>query len=474
MANLMMAGNPREQPRDLIPYFGYDNLMRPLGRVEIAGMDVLGDLGIISAEDYRLLTPEVRENVLVISTTEVDRVEREITKHDVRAWTMLAKERLPEPLHRWVHVPYTSYDGLDTARIYMFLGAYHFVIVPKLKRTVRLLADMADRFSGQVQIGRTHGQHALPITVGFWLSTLLSRILYNWEEVDSKAEALVAKISGAVGAYNAQVALGIEEKCGRKSFETRVLAKLGLEPARISTQILPPEPLAYFLHSMLMLTGAFAQLGRDCRQLMRTEIAEVAEEFEQGQSGSSTMAHKRNPINFEKIEGTHLKTVAEYLKVLLTLISEHQRDLVNSTVMRDFPVIPINLTVQLDTLLRENKQKVPFLQRITISPAMCERNFGLKRNVVLAEPLYIALQMAGYKGDAHKLINEQAVPRAEAENRMLVDVLRSMSEQDSELAASFDQMPKDLIEQFRFPEKYIGKAVEKTREIVAIANEQVA
>jgi len=201
------------------------------------------------------------------------------------------------------------------------------------KRTVSLLADLVEKFASQVQIGRTHGQHALPITVGFWLATILQRILYNWKQMEVYSEGLVGKISGAVGAYNAQVGLQLEQRCGSKTFEDRVLEKLGLSPAKISTQILLPEPLAYFLFSCVITSASFGQLGRDCRHLMRTEIAEVMESFEKDQVGSSTMAHKRNPINFENIEGMWLKTKMNLVKSLI-------RSLANTSVIWSAAALP--------------------------------------------------------------------------------------------------------------------------------------
>src|SRR5207247_2356193 len=105
--------------------------------------------------------------------------------------------------------------------------------------------------------GRTHGQHALPITVGFWFATILSRLLHNAHRMDEYEQQLVGKISGAVGACNAIEGLGIAKKCGSRTFEQRVFDKLNLREPNISTQIAPPEPLAYFLFSCVMQSAAF-------------------------------------------------------------------------------------------------------------------------------------------------------------------------------------------------------------------------
>jgi len=318
--NLTLPGNPRYQPVKMMKFFGYDNLYDGLARVEIATLEALGEIDVIPAKEMETLVPRLREQLLSIPTTRVDKIEREITHHDVRAWVREAQGIMNSALARWVHIPLTSYDPLDTGRIIQFQLAYEEALRPSIKEVVGLLADLVEKFADQVQIGRTHGQHALPITVGFWLATILQRILHNWHQTDLYAEELVGKISGAVGAYNAQIGLQFDQASGSKTFEERVLDKLNLTPAKISTQILPPDPLAYFLFSCVMMSASFGQLGRDCRHLMRTEIAEVMESFEEDQVGSSTMAHKRNPINFENLEGTWLKTKNEFGKVMDTLI----------------------------------------------------------------------------------------------------------------------------------------------------------
>ena len=432
MENLALPGNPRYQPKQLKDFFGYDNLYLGLGMVEIANLDVLADIGVIPKKTILKLTPNTRKKLLAITTSEVDEVERtdtpefgKKTKHDVHAWVRIAQSIVHADLKPWIHVLLTSYDPLDSGRIWLYTEAYKRAVSPSIQTVVINLAGLIEKFSGTLQIGRTHGQHALPITVGFWLATLLQRIIYNWYEMDVNASKLVGKISGAVGAYNAQVGLGIEEKCGQKTFEVRVLEKLGLNPAPISTQILPPEPLSYFLHSTVMMSSALAQFGRDGRNLMRTEIAEFAEAFEAGQVGSSTMAHKRNPISFENMEGMFKKNLGEFLKVQLTLISEHQRDLTDSSVARDFPTILVNLMNQLNTLNRQDDNGVEFLKRLVVDEDKCRENVDKLKGKILAEPIYIAMQMAGYKGDAHHFVNHQLIPFADEKGLGLGEALRS-------------------------------------------------
>ncbi|MDD2758311.1 MAG: lyase family protein [Patescibacteria group bacterium] len=463
---MALPGYPRYQPKELVPYFGYDNLMRWMVEVELAAMKTLAEAGAFDKGLLDLITPEMHEKLVGIPTTYVDKIEREKTKHDIRALVLAMKEILPAPLHPWVHVPLTSYDVVDTARSLMFREAHREVIRPRLKDVIRIFAKLVENNAHQVQIGRTHGQHALPITVGFWLATVLQRFVFNAKSMDEWAEELRGKISGAVGAHNAQVALGFARH-GR--FEDIVLEKLQMIPAAISTQILPPEPMANYLFSTLLCSGAFAQFGRDARHLMRSEINEVAEAFEAGQVGSSTMAHKRNPINFENMEGMFTKNRNEFGKVMDTLISEHQRDLTGSSVYRDFPIMVINLYQQISTLLRKNAAGVTFLERLTVDGTACGRNMAMAGDKILAEPLYIAMQMAGYPGDAHKLINERAMTVCKEKDVSLLRALDIIGESDVAVFEAFDSIPPETMELFRDPSRYIGDAAKKTEVIVCVA-----
>ncbi len=463
--NLMMPGNPRYQPPQLRPFFGYDRLYSTLSEVEIAVLEVMGEIGVIPRGEFRTFRRELRERLQAITTAQVDRVEQRITRHDIRAWVRIAQRIVGPRLARWVHVPLTSYDALDTARILQFRRAYEYALRPTINDVIAQLANLVERYADQIQIGRTHGQHALPITVGFWLATILSRIMYCSEQLEHYADGLAGKISGAVGAYNAQVGLPIAERCGTISFEKRVLAKLGLQPARISTQILPPEPVGFFLFAATALSAALGQFGRDCRQLMRTEIGEIMEAREPGQVGSSTMAGKINPITLENLEGTWLKTKNEFGKVLDTLISEHQRDLVGSAPARDFPIIMVNLQHQLNSLLKKNKKGYTFLERIGVNRDACERNLGMSAHVVLGEPLYIALQMAGYRGDAHKLINDKLAPEARLSGSPLIVCVEQHAKRSKNLREALAHMPPEVIELLKDPRRYTGHASRKAREV---------
>ncbi|MEK7184890.1 MAG: lyase family protein, partial [Patescibacteria group bacterium] len=197
MSNLSLPGNPRYQPKDLQLVFGYDNLFQAVALVEIATMETLAEIGIIPEADIALLTPAVKQGLLAITTTEVDRVEKtdteefgKKTSHDIRAWVRIAQGKVGPKLRRWIHVPLTSYDALDTARALQFVRG-HEVVKRLTDKVIGHFIEQIHLYASLPQIGRTHGQHALPITVGFWFATVLSRILTNIQSANSAAEKLV-------------------------------------------------------------------------------------------------------------------------------------------------------------------------------------------------------------------------------------------------------------------------------------------
>lgn len=288
--NLSLPGNPRYQPEALIPYFGYDNLVKFYVVVEIVLLHALHEIGVIPDSVFAKLTPEVKKRLMTeITTSGVDRIEREVTKHDIRALVMAIKKRIDPELHRYVHLGATSYDIIETGRILSYKMAFWGATYPVLSELIRALMEKVDEYKELTQIGRTHGQHAIPITVGFWLATILNRVVFNFNNLAMSANYLTTKFSGAVGACNASHLFGFDKKF---DFEERVLLSIDLKRDCISTQILSPEPVARFFHNFVLLSASLAQLGRDGRHLQRSEIGEIMEEFKDGQTGSSTMAHK--------------------------------------------------------------------------------------------------------------------------------------------------------------------------------------
>lgn len=322
--------------------------------------------------------------------------EEMVTRHDIKALINCIKKLAGPEAAAYVHFGATSYDIVATANALQMRAVVNELIVPRLKDLMQTLLELTERYTGTVQIGRTHGQHAVPITFGFALSEYVSRLGESMLAVESLAAELRGKFSGAVGAYNA-LSMFVDDP---REFETALLAKLGLMPAPFSTQIVPPESMVRLVDELTILAGIMANLGHDMRHLQRSEIVEVRERFEPGQTGSSTMAHKRNPWNFENVVSMSKQVIAQSVNANLNLTSEHQRDLTDSASSRFYVIVPACIAEMTKRLNR-------VMGKLEIDPVAMQRNLELSGGAIAAEPLYLLLAKYGL-ADAHELAKELA------------------------------------------------------------------
>jgi adenylosuccinate lyase len=249
---------------------------------------------------------------------------------------------------------------------------------------------LSERYAGTVQIGRTHGQHALPVTFGFAMAEYVARLGENLQALEALSSELKGKFSGAVGAYNA-LSMLVDDPI---AFEETVLARLGLQPAPYSTQIVPPEGMVRLQDELVIAAGIMANLAHDMRHLQRSEIAEVRERFEKGQTGSSTMAHKRNPWNFENVISMSKQVTAQAVNANLNLASEHQRDLTDSASSRFYTIAPACVAAMAQRLNT-------IMGKLEVDAGAMQRNLQLSGDIVAAEPLYLLLAKHGH-ADAHE------------------------------------------------------------------------
>lgn len=398
--SLQMPGDPRYQPDPLKPFLGYDMWAGWLIVVEWAWMLALAHLGVMPARDAKLLTPRRLKLLLECITTklqddrEYGRDNKPGTRHDIKALIELMRRLLPRPLHRWLHYSATSYDIISTAYALIAKTVFEQVVWPKLVEVDGLWRQRIAEHVSTLQMGRTHLQHALPITAGFWLATLHSRYVSCANMALRLVRRVPGKFSGMVGTYAAQDVL-----VGKRQAEKTILQILGLPGAPVTTQIAPPEAMARFYLELLLLSGSLANFGEDVRKLQANEYGEVMTFG----STSSTGAHKTaNPIAAENACGMHANIIAEAMKVQLTLSSDFQRDLRWSSVMRSFGAVIVYLYQQLTSVER-------MLKTMSINVEACDRNFWLTGSKVTAELLHLSLQRAGY-GDSHRIVNQELVP----------------------------------------------------------------
>lgn len=383
-----------------------------------------------------------------VTAEEVAEEER-ATKHDIKALVNVIKKHAGEDAGRCVHFGATSYDIVSTATSFQMKMAMNELILPRAKELLKTLIELTEKYADTPQIGRTHGQHAVPITFGFALSEYVSRLGISTKMVAETLPALSGKFSGAVGAYNA-LSLFVDDPL---AFEAKYCEKLGLVPAEVSTQIIPPDEIVGLLDEMAIMAGIMANLATDMRQLQRSEIAEIREKFEAGQTGSSTMAHKRNPISFENVASLHKQVLSQILNANLNLISEHQRDLTDSASARFYSVPIATVAVMLSRLNSA-------MQKIEVDEGNMKRNLEMSGGAIAAEPLYLLLAKYGHTS-AHEKAKALA-HKALDSNKPLIDVIAADPEAKT-YWAKFTDAEKQIITE---PQKYyLGLAAQKAKQI---------
>ena len=376
--------------------------------------------------------------------------EEQTTKHDVKALVNTIKAGVDDEAKPFVHFGATSYDIVASASALQLRDATQRVVIPRLRSLIKVLVDLAEKYADTTQIGRTHGQHAVPITFGFALAEYVDRLGNTAEALEALSKELVGKFSGAVGAYNA-LNLFVEDP---QAFEMAVLDKVGLKPAAYSTQIAPPEAVVRLMDELAIAAGIMANLGHDMRHLQRSEIAEIREQFDPTQTGSSTMAHKRNPWNFENVVSMSKQVLAQAVNANQNLSSEHQRDLTDSASAR-FYTISLACVASMATRLDG------VMSKIEIDEAAMQRNLKLSGGAIAAEPLYLLLEKHGHT-EAHEKAKRLAHQALE-QNTSLAEVIASDPEASS-YWTKFTGTEKKTIEE---PEKYYtGLAAEKARSVI--------
>ena len=368
--------------------------------------------------------------------------------HDVRALVNLIRAQVPEDARRFVHLGATSMDIVDTANAWRYREAVERVVLGRLGLLASRLIALAEGEADTTQAGRTHGQHAVPITFGFAIAEYVSRLGGRILVLRAAAHALPGKLSGAVGAYNAPALLVSDPH----ALERRYLAQLGLAPASHSTQIVEPEAWSDLAHACVGALGVMANLADDMRQLQRTEIAEIAEGFRALQVGSSTMPQKRNPVSFENVKSIWKAFMPRVVTTYLDQISEHQRDLTNSASQR-FSGELIAATAYAATRLGSS------IDGMRVDRERMKANVGLSRGGIIAEALYVLLAKHGHP-DAHEAVRRLTL-EAERSGRSPLE-LAALDPELKPLLATLTPAERKILDQ---PEEYRGLAPDVARDV---------
>ena len=436
--------NYRYSVEDLKPYLTEEAFIKYKAEVEAALAKVLAKQGTISWE----IANEIVQGASSITVEEVYEEERRI-KHDIRALVNCIRNKVSQEAKPYVHLFATSYDIVDTANALRYRDATYKVILPDMIELEKTWIELALRYKDTLQIGRTHGQHAEPITFGFAIAQYVDRWGKRIFKLKEATENLVGKFSGAVGAYNAS-SLFFDNP---EELENAVLSELGLKPANISTQVLPPEPTVEFCHTIISSFGVLANFCDDMRNLQRSEIAEVGEEFEERQVGSSTMPQKRNPINFENVKSMWKAFMPRMVTIYSDQISEHQRDLTNSCSQRYLPELLIGFSSSIRRIIKVSS-------KLQVDRSNMLKNFKMSEAVIIAEPFYILLASLGHP-DAHECVRRLTIKSLKA-NRPL-SVMAMEEESLKPYLEKFTDSQKEIVSS---PSKYTGIASKKAERVI--------
>ena len=425
------------------PYLSESAMIKHMAGVEAALVKTLSKKGFCS----KSVAEQVEKACKKITPEEVYKEEKRI-KHNVRALVNCIRNKVGSEAKPYVHFTITSHDIICTADALRFKNFTLEILIPMLTELVKTLIEIATREKETIQIGRTHGQHAEPITFGFAMAEYVSRLGKRIKKMRIYAKNLKGKMSGAVGAYNAS-SLFIEDPV---AFERDVLSELELKRGKHSTQIVEPEYITDLMYSVISTMGILANLADDMRHLQRSEIAEVGEVFEESQVGSSTMPHKRNPINLENIKSMWKVYSPRITTLLMDQISEHQRDLTNSASSRYNPEILAALLVMTDRMTK-------IMKKLIVDKNSLRKNFDMAKDMIAAEPLYILLA-ANNHPDAHEYVRKLTL-ESEKSNKPL----QNMALKDRKLRPYIKKFTKKQIDLLKNPSKYTGIASKKVDEV---------
>ncbi|MFA7286279.1 MAG: lyase family protein [Patescibacteria group bacterium] len=449
--NLQLPCDGHYQPGDLRWAFGYDMRTSWWALVEFRWLETLAATGQMPVMTGTLLTPNLLRRVFEKThTARVTRRERGTptnpgTGHDVLALLACMRQALPRELHQYLHLDLTSYDTISTAYALQMREAFEETFYVKAGEVDQRWRSLIAEYAEVVQIGRTHLQYALPITVGCWLAQLRNRFAASVREARKLSRAIPGKASGAVGTSAA-----LRHHFGTNDLEVGLLNSLRLPRPLQSTQITPPEAFVRFLGEIVLTSGSLANLGEDVRLLQSSDIGELTSIG----STSSTMAHKTgNPVAAENMAGMHGSVLGAYTMVLGTLVSDLQRDLRGSSVMRGFGGVLCYTYQQLLTADR-------LLKSLRVNEARCTENLQKAGPCVTAELLYVSLLHAGF-ANAHTLVNKVIVPAARATGCDLVVATDTVIKQtrNRRLRAAWTLVPEETRRQIASPRDYLGDAV---------------
>ncbi|MCZ8540438.1 adenylosuccinate lyase [Psychrobacillus psychrodurans] len=336
--------------------------------VEILACEAWAEIGDIPKEDTVLLRKNASFDVVRILEIEKE------TRHDVVAFTRAVSETLGEE-RKWVHYGLTSTDVVDTALSYIIKQA-NVILRKDIENFIEILENKAKEHKYTVMMGRTHGVHAEPTTLGLKLALWTEEMKRNLERFEAAAKVIeTGKMSGAVGTY-ANIDPFVEQY---------VCEKLGLAASPISTQTLQRDRHAQYLSVIALVATSIEKFATEIRGLQKSETREVEEFFSKGQKGSSAMPHKRNPIGSENMVGLSRLIRGYMMTAYENVALWHERDISHSSAER---VILPDATIALNYMLNRFGNIV---KNLTVFPENMKRNMDSTLGLIYSQRVLLAL-----------------------------------------------------------------------------------
>jgi adenylosuccinate lyase len=362
--------------------------------IEILACEAMANLGIIPKSAVSKIKRKAKFNVKRIEKIE------EKTKHDVVAFLSNLAENVGED-SKYIHFGMTSSDILDTS-LSLLMREAGGVILKRLEELSKSVRKKAFQYKHTPMIGRTHGVHAEPITLGLKFALWFSELQRQVQRLKRSIETIsVGKISGAVGSFS-----NLNPKV-----EEYVCRKLKLKPAPISNQIIQRDRHAEFMATLALIASSIEKFATEIRNLQRTEILELEEGFSKGQKGSSAMPHKRNPITCERLCGMArlVRTNAQASFENITLW--HERDISHSSVER---VIIPDTTIMVDYMLIQFNR---IMENLLVYPENMQANLDKTKGMIFSGRLLLELsKKTDSKEEAYRIVQDNAM-KAWKENK---------------------------------------------------------
>ncbi|WLS02413.1 adenylosuccinate lyase [Shinella oryzae] len=406
---------PRYSRPDMVAIWSPETKFRIWFEIEAYACDALADLGVIPKSAAETIWE--KGGKAEFDVARIDEIEA-VTKHDVIAFlTHLAEFVGPDS--RFVHQGMTSSDVLDTTFNIQLVRAAD-ILLADMDRVLAALKARAFEHKDTIRIGRSHGIHAEPTTMGLTLARFYAEMDRNRARlVAARAEIATGAISGAVGTF-ANIDPRVEE---------HVCEKLGLVPEPVSTQVIPRDRHAMFFATLGVIASSIENVAIEIRHMQRTEVLEAEEFFSPGQKGSSAMPHKRNPVLTENLTG-----LARLVRMAVTPAMEnvalwHERDISHSSVERG---IGPDTTITLDFALN---RLAGVIEKLVIYPDNMLKNLNKFRGLVHSQRVLLALTQAGTsREDAYRLVQRNAMKVWEQGKDFLEELLA-----DAEVRAALSE-----------------------------------